>query len=279
MGSSFLITLREGLEAALIIAILIAYLVKTNRRDQTRQVWVGAIAATILCLIAGVIINAAVGGLNGKVEYAVEGLIALTACSVLTWMIFWMRQHSRGLSGELRSKVDASSGTLALVVIAFVAVLREGLETALFLISAENGSASGTAVVFGGVLGLAVSAVLGWLFYKGGHRVNLATFFKYTGILLILFAAGLAGKVIHEAHDLFGLNGWFFDSAWNVQSGPLASGTLHDFLKGLFGWHPQAENLRVITYVVYATVVTRLFLKTQSAPAVTESATPVGAVK
>ena len=279
MGSSFLITLREGLEAALIIAILAAYLVKTNRREEVRQVWIGAGAAAVLCLVAGVIINVAVGGLNGTVEYAVEGLIALTACGVLTWMIFWMRKHSRGLSGELRNKVDASAGTLALVIIAFVAVLREGLETALFLISAENGSASGASVVTGGVIGLATSAVLGWLFYKGGHRVNLAQFFQVTGVLLILFAAGLAGKAVHEFRELADVTGGLYDSAWNVTSGPFADGVVRDFLQGLFGWHPQAEYVRVIIYVAYAMIVTRLFLRTPSAPAVSEAATPVGAVK
>jgi high-affinity iron transporter len=194
-------------------------------------------------------------------------------------MIFWMRSHSRGLSGELRAKVDSSTGTLAIVVIAFVAVLREGLETALFLISAESGSTSGSTVVIGGIIGLGMSAVLGWLFYKGGNRVNLPTFFKYTGILLILFAAGLAGKALHEMHDFFELNGWLFSNAWTVTSGPFASGTLHDFLKGLFGWHPETEKIRHRAYIAYVVIVGRLFLQKQSAPAVTKAATPVGAVK
>ena len=125
---------------------------------------------------------------------------------------------------------------------------------------------------------MAASAVLGWLFYKGGNRVNLAQFFQITGVLLILFAAGLAGKAVHEFRELADVTGGLYDSAWNVTSGPFADGAVRDFLQGLFGWHPQAEYVRVIAYVVYATIVTRLFLRTPSAPAVSEAATPVGAV-
>lgn len=264
MGSSFLITLREGLEASLVLAILCGYLVKTQRRSMMTSVWGGAGAAAGLCLVLGIVINIAVGGLHGKVEYAVETLIALAACCVLTWMVFWMRKHSRGLSGELRQKVDEATSGSAIAVIAFVAVLREGLETALFLLGAENGSNSGTSVVVGGVAGLLISGVLGYLVYLGGNRVNLRKFFLFTGVLLIFFAAGLAGKAVHEFRELLGTeSGWFIEPMWTITSGAFATGSFYDFLKGLLGWSANPERVRVITYVGYLVTTLWLFVRSE----------------
>ena len=126
MGASFLITLREGLEVSLVLAILITYLVRTDRRDAVRSVWMGAAIAAIGCIIVGIIVNAAVGGLHGKSEQAVEGTIAITACAVLTWMVFWMRRNARSIGGELRTRIDLATSAGAIVGIAFVAVVREG---------------------------------------------------------------------------------------------------------------------------------------------------------
>jgi len=274
MGSSFLITLREGLEASLVLAILCGYLVKTDRRKMMGSVWTGAGAAAALCLVLGIIINAAVGGLNGKVEYAVEAFIALAACCVLTWMVFWMRQHSRGLSGELRAKVDAATSSSAIAVIAFVAVLREGLETVLFLISAESGSSSGAQVVIGGLVGLVISGILGYLVFLGGNRVNLRKFFLFTGILLIFFAAGLAGKAVHEFRELFGLeaaDGWLVAPMWTITSGIFASGSVYDFLKGLLGWTANPEKIRVFTYVIYLVTTLTLFVRGERTPVASSS--------
>ncbi len=252
MTTSFLITLREGLEASLIVAILLTYLSKTNRKADARYVWSGTIAAVAACLVAGTAIYLAVDGLHGKVEQAVEGTIALAAAAVLTQMIFWMKKNSQNLSAELRAKVDASAKT-ALFVIAFVAVVREGLETVLFLLSAETASASGVSVVVGGLIGLIVSIILGVAIFAGGRKVNLKQFFNITAVLLILFAAGLAGKAVHEYRELIGWeNGWLVQSAWEISKGSIwESGTFYDFMKGFFGWHYAAENIRVITYFLY----------------------------
>ena len=165
MGSSLIITLREGLEASLIIAILLTYLRKTDRQSDSRAVWLGTGLATLVCLLAGALINVLIDGLHGKVEQAVEGFIALAAVGVLTYMIFWMRTNSRSLGAELRGKVDRSSSA-ALFTIAFVAVLREGLETVLFLLGAETQTASRSSVVIGGVIGLAAAIGIGVLIYK-----------------------------------------------------------------------------------------------------------------
>ena len=261
MGSSFLITLREGLEASLILAILLTYLKKTDRWADARFVWAGTAAAIGICLVAGIAIFIALDGLNGKVEYAVEGFIALSATAVLTHMIFWMRSHARTLGKELRDKVDASVGS-ALAIIAFVAVLREGLETVLFLLSAETATASGSDVVVGGLIGLALSVVIGFGVYRSGNRLNLGTFFNVTAVLLLLFAAGLAGKAVHELRLLISWEaGWLVSSAWTLESGLFASGTFYDFMKGLFGWHKSPENIRVLAYFAYLIPVLLVYLR------------------
>ena len=261
MGSSFLITLREGLEASLILAILLTYLKKTDRWADARFVWAGTAAAIGICLVAGVAIFIALDGLNGKVEYAVEGFIALLATGVLTHMIFWMRSHARTLGKELRDKVDASVGS-ALAIIAFVAVLREGLETVLFLLSAETATASGSDVVVGGLIGLALSVVIGFGVYRSGNRLNLRTFFNVTAVLLLLFAAGLAGKAVHELRLLISWEaGWLVSSAWTLESGLFATGTFYDFMRGLFGWHKNPENIRVLAYFAYLIPVLLVYLR------------------
>ena len=272
MGASFLITLREGLEVSLVLAILISYLVKTGRADETGAVWKGTGLAALLCVVVGIIINAAVGGLHGTAEQLVEGFIAVAAAIVLTWMIFWMRTNARTLGSELRQKVDAATTVSALAAIAFVATVREGLETVLFLLSAETGSSSGAEVVVGGLAGLVVSAILGWIIYKGGNRMNLRRFFQVTGVLLILFAAGLVGKAFHEFREALDLHsGGLIDPAWTVESGLWAKGTFYDFMKGFFGWHKETEWIRLIAYFAYLVPVMWLFLKKPSTKAAEQS--------
>lgn len=261
MGSSFLITLREGLEASLIVAILLTYLTKTNRKADARYVWWGTAVAGLSCFVAGTIVYLALDGLNGKVEMATEGTIALVSAAVLTQMIFWMRSNSQSLSTELRAKVDASAKT-ALFTIAFVAVVREGLETVLFLLSAETTSTSGSSVVIGGLIGLVASVVLGVAIFVGGRKIDIKKFFTVTAVLLIMFAAGLAGKSIHEYRELIGWeNGWLVQSAWTMNSGMWSSGTFYDFMKGFFGWHNAAENIRVITYFAFLAPTLYFYLR------------------
>ncbi len=255
MGAAFLITLREGLEISLVLAIILAYIDHRPEPGLNRRVWTGTAAATLACILGGWIIFAAVGGLHGKSEQAVEGVLALTAVLVLTWMIFWMRANARGLSSDLHQKVDAAitSSPGALIFVSFVAVAREGLETVLFLAGAETGSSNGTEVVIGGLIGLILSSIVGVIIYKGSSRVNLAAFFKWTGALLVLFAAGLFAKGIHEFRQLLDTNtSAIADQVWTITSGPLSHGhTIHDFLKGLFGWSPTPERIRVLAYIAY----------------------------
>jgi len=192
----------------------------------------------------------------------VEGFLALAAMLVLTQMIFWMRANARNMTSDLRKKVETSSRT-TLIVIAFVAVAREGLETALFLLSAKTETASGSTVVIGGLIGLVVSIAIGIAIYRAGSRVNLKTFFNVTAVLLLLFAAGLAGKAVHELRELIGWEtGYLVSSAWTVDAGIWsAGGTFYDFMKGLFGWHANPERIRVIAYFVYLIPVLALYLR------------------
>jgi high-affinity iron transporter len=176
-------------------------------------------------------------------------------------MLFWMRKNSQNISAELRAKVDKSAKT-ALFTIAFVAVVREGLETVLFLLSAETTSTSGSSVVIGGLIGLVAAIVLGLAIFAGGRKIDLKKFFTVTAVLLILFAAGLAGKSVHEYREFLGWeNGWLMQPAWNVESGMWSSGTFYDFVKGFFGWHKAAENIRVITYFAFLAPTLYFYLR------------------
>jgi len=255
MGSSLLITLREGLEVALVLAIIAAYLRKSGRGDRLADMWMGASLAGLACVIAGVAFNRLVGEFEGKWEQFIEGSLAFAAVGVLTWMIFWMRGHARGIASELHQKIDATvdGSRIALITIAFVAVGREGFETVLFLLGAETSSASGAQVVVGGLIGLALSAMLGVVFWFGSERIDLRKFFSATGLLLILFAAGLFAKGVHEFREFFELDGaWYSTSMWEVTAGPFAEGTTtYDFMKGLFGWSADPERIRVLAYVAF----------------------------
>ena len=143
---------------------------------------------------------------------------------------------------------------------------REGFETVLFLLGAEAGGSRGAHVVVGGTVGLAIAAVVGVLIYRFGRQINLQSFFKYTGILLIVFAAGLVGKAVHEACDLWSLQGSLVDPLWTIRTGPLAHGTTFDFLSGLFGWTNEPEGVRVAAYLIYLVVALWLFLRTDRTP-------------
>jgi high-affinity iron transporter len=274
VGSALLLTLREGLEAALIVAIVLAYLKRLDRESDFRSVWMGTGAAIALSVIAGIIVFNVLGGLEGRNEEITEGVIAFTAAGVLTWMIFWMARQARHIKGELQAKVDvavAAGSGVALASIAFVAVLREGLETALFLLSTGVGSESNGGQLLGGLIGLSVAAGIGYLVYRGSRRVNLRVFFRYTGILILFFAAGLVAKGVHEFQEvgwIGTLNEHVFDISSITALNPDAS-TFGEFLKGLFGWSPNPSIEMLAVYFLYLIPVGIAFLGlTRNVPAV-----------
>jgi FTR1 family protein len=205
---TFVIGLREGLEAALIVGIVAAFLAQQGRRDALRWVWIGVAAAAVLCFGVGVLLRIAGEELPRKEQEGLETVIAIVAVGFVTWMIVWMKQHARTLSSDLRSSAAAALATgsaFGLVAMAFLAVLREGLETAVFLVAAFNASGNTTSAAAGAVLGLVIAIGIGAGIYKGGISLNLTKFFKFTGVLLAFVAAGLLSRALHTAHEA----GWF----------------------------------------------------------------------
>ena len=261
MGAAFLITLREGLEAALIVAIVMAYLRQLGRADQFGWVAAGVLAGVAVSLAAGAGVYVAVGELEGRAEELTEGIIALVAAAVLTWMIFWMRRQARSIGGELRSRVDqalAGGAVLGLASIVFVGVVREGLETALFLLAVIfDSSAVSTAI--GAFAGLALAVALGYGIYRGGQRINLRLFFQITGGLIIVVAAGLFAKGVHELQEA-GVFDTLLAPVWDVEANPIVGhGHFAAFLKGLFGWSPEPSVEQLAVWGLYLTTACWFF--------------------
>jgi high-affinity iron transporter len=285
VAESFLIALREGFEAALIVAIVLAF-VRWRAPALTRAVWLGTAAALVVAVAVGITLQLTIDGLEGEARLRTFGVICLAAAGLLTWMIFWMRRHARSLKGELEGRASeaiAVGSAFGLGLVAFTAVLREGLETALFLLSTAASATRGE-IIAGTLLGLAGACVLGMIVYAGSHKLNLRRFFQITGLLIIMFAAGLVARAVQlfqAAGDLATLN----DAAYNLtgirwltvetQSGR--------FLAGIFGWDPRPSIEQVVAYFAYLIPALVFFFrppKSAPAPAVaapaTEPAAPVG---
>ena len=248
--STFLIMLREGAEAALIVAILLAYLRTLDQQEARRWVWAGVGAAVTIAAGAGVALFAIVGPLEGRAEEIVEGIAALAAAVVLTWMIFWIAAWSRGLRSRLEAGVDdALQGAdgIALAAVGFFAVLREGLESALFLLSTTADAASPWTHVVGGVGGIAGAGAIGYLVYRGGRHLDVRLFFRTTGVLIVMFAAGLVGKAVHEFGEA-DLLPTLIDPVWQVGSG---EGLVARIAQDVFGWVSAPSLLRVLAYWAY----------------------------
>jgi high-affinity iron transporter len=261
MLATFFLMLREGLEAALIVGIVAAYLVKIGRRDALPRVALGVGAAIGLSIAIGVVVTLTIEELPEIVQATAEAIAALVAVGVLTWMLFWMRRQGRALKGELEHGVDlalSDGRTTALVALAFAAVIREGVETVLFLIPVLSFNGTGVETVLGGLFGLAAAFGVGWAIFVAGRRVNLRRFFTVTGTVLIFVAAGLVAFAIHELGSAglitntgvaFELGGWLADDS------PVGS-----ILHGLFGYRSAPSVLEVLGYLAYLIPVLVLFV-------------------
>ncbi len=202
MLTSLLITLREGLEAALIVGIILAYLAKTGRAGLSRYAWLGVGTAVVVSVAAGAAIYVTAGDLKGRSEQIFEGSAIFLAAAVLTWVIFWMRREAANVRTGLQSQIDsnlARGSRLGLATLSFVAVAREGVETVLFLFAASRTAESPVWATVGGLLGLAIAIGIGFVLYRGAARLNLRAFFNVTSIILIVFAAGMLAHAAHEA--------------------------------------------------------------------------------
>lgn len=261
----FLILLREGLEAALVVGIVVGYLIKVGRRDALRWVWIGIVAALATSLGLGILVFITIGDLPSAVQEPIEGIAAVFAVGVLTWMLFWMRRQGRAIKGELEGQLDAAlrtGSTAALVGLAFVAIVREGLETALFLLALFRSAAAtdqlSPALPLAGLAGLGVAVLLGTAIVRGAIRLNLRRFFSVTGVVILFVAAGLVASAI----------GAFVDAGWLPTGAPVLnlSGVLPEtspigaLLAGMFGYRAQPTMLQLVGYFGYLVPVLAYFL-------------------
>jgi high-affinity iron transporter len=254
MIPTFVITLREGVEASLIVGIIAAFLVKEGRQDAMRQMWIGVGIAIVLCTAVGVGLDLVGEQLPQKEQEGLETIIGIVAVAAVTYMIIWMRRHARSIKGTLEGEAAsalATGSTMALVGMAFLAVLREGFETSVFLLAAFQDSTDTTAAGAGAVLGLVAAIAIGFGLYRGGVRINLTRFFRITGLVLVFVAAGLLASAAHTAHEAGWINGFqgqAIDLSWLVQPGTI-TGSL---LTGMLGLQPTPTQVEVAVYLLYA---------------------------
>ncbi|MFI1416763.1 iron uptake transporter permease EfeU [Streptomyces sp. NPDC020731] len=262
MFSNYLIGLREGLEASLVVCILIAYLVKTGRRDALKPVWAGIGVAITVALGFGCALEFGSQELTFEAQEALGGSLSVLAVCLVTWMVFWMRRTARHLKAELHGRLDAAlaMGTGALVVTAFLAVGREGLETALFVWASVHAAGDGSPrPLIGVALGLATAVLLGWLFYRGALRIDLAKFFTWTGALLVVVAAGVLAYGFHDLQEADWLPG-LTDLAFDVSGTVPPDSWYGTLLKGVFNFQPDPTVLQVTVWLLYLVPTLALFL-------------------
>jgi high-affinity iron transporter len=268
---NYLIGLREGLEASLVVSILVAYLVKSGNRKALPPVWGGVGTAIVLAVGFGIALTVASGEMQFKTQETFGGVLSIIAVGLVTWMVFWMRRTARFMKAELEGKLEGalSMGGGALFAVAFLAVGREGLETALFLWTNITNANNSTEPIIGAVLGLITAALLGYLLYRGGLKLNLKRFFTITGAALIVVAAGVFGYGFHdlqEASILPGLSTLAFEpSTWFGGLGEAGRWT-QTALQGVFNLTPQVTVAQAVAWVVYIVPVMFLFLRPGKPP-------------
>ncbi len=256
MIPGFLIALREGLEAALIVGLTLGVLTKMDRRGYHTAVWSGVVAAGVISVGAAGLLYLLGTNFEGEAEKVFEGATMIVAAGVLTWMIYWMQGQSRQLKQGLESDVRLAAErgqSVGLFLIAFIAVLREGIETALFL-TANALSTSARQTFIGGLFGLFTAGFLGWVIFTTAVRLNVRRFFQVTSVLLILFAAGLFAHGVHEFIEV----GWIppiIDPVWDLNSILSEDSIAGMFLKALFGYNEDPSLSEVLAYVGYYLMV------------------------
>jgi high-affinity iron transporter len=270
--ANFLIGLREGLEATLVVSILIAYLVKTGRRDRLPPVFAGVGAAVALSLTIGAVLTFGSQSLSYVAQEGFGGAMSFLAVVLVTFMIFWMRKASRSMKGDLQDRVDQAiaMGTGALVGTAFVAVAREGIETALFVWPAVQAAGSGWGPLVGVTLGLATAVVIGYLLYRRAIAFNLGTFFTWTGAALVIVAGGVLAYGIAEFQEIDWLPGKA-SIAFDLSNVIAPDGFVAALLRGILNLHPTTSWLQAIAWLLYVVPVMIFFLRPQRA-----GATPAG---
>ena len=260
MLANFLIGLREGLEASLIVGILIAFALKVNRRDLIGRIWTGVGAAVLVSLGTGAAIFFILAEAGDAVEPLIVGSLSILAAGLLTWMIFWMAKTARNLKGSLEGSMQAglSQGGFVIAFVAFTAVVREGVETAVFIWASMNSTGDGIAALFTAFAGIAVAVALGWIIYRGLLRINLAIFFQWTSVILIVVAAGILAYGVHEFQEvgLLPAGAPVYDAtAWLGKETVVGS-----LLYGLFSYRANPSLLELMTWVVYLVPTLTIFV-------------------
>jgi len=249
--ANLIIGFREGLEAALIIGILAAYLVKLDRKRELGKLWFGVIAAIAVSVTLGVILGVLVENVPEGTNELIAGITSIIAVIFVTWMIFWMAQQSKALSKELRAQVDeAQKSAWAIAGIAFLAVIREGIETSVFLWSSSRASGADTYPLVGALLGFGAATILGYAIYRGAVKLNLSKFFAYTGSFLILVAAGILCYGIHELQEI-GLIPFLTATSYDISGIIPEGGVLDTFLRGTISFRSAPSLLESIAWVLY----------------------------
>jgi len=282
--ATFLIGLREGLEAALVVGILVAYLTRLDRRDALPRLWAGVGLAVALALAIGAVFTFGAYMLTFEAQELLGGGLSLLAVAMVTWMIFWMQRAGRTLKAGLEGGVDKAlrGGVWALVAIGFVSVAREGVETTLLLWSMVQSFGDAPTALLGALLGLAAAVVLGWLIARGMLRLDLSRFFTWTGGFLVVVAAGVLAYAFHDLQEAGALSGPFasgapvdaatglvatgwagfpFGWAFDVSSVIAPGGPLAALLQATIGFMPQMTWLQVLAWIAYVVVVVPLFVR------------------
>jgi high-affinity iron transporter len=263
---SGLIGLREGLEAAIVVTILVAFLVKSERRDALKWVWLGVAAAIVMTVAVFLVIQFGENTISGLAAEAIAGVASLVAVAIVTTMVLWMKKAAASISGELRSDMERAleTGSLAVLALAFLAVGREGVETALFMVGYAEAQTAWP--LLGLVVGVVVAAAIAYGMYAGAVRINLAKFFKYTGVFLIVVAAGIMSYGIGALQTVgwlpglsakaFDISAWFDWSSW-----------YGEIIQGVFNITPTPTVLQLAAWLAYLVIVLTIFLRPTKAPA------------
>lgn len=279
MFANYMIGLREGLEAALIIAILVAYLVKLGQREALPRLWAGVVLALGLSVVFGALLTFTGANLSDEAQENFAGAMSLVAVGLITWMIFWMAFHARHIKGHLQGEVDKAlaKSTWAIAIVGFIAVAREGLETALFLFAgAQSSGESGATPLVGALLGIATAVVIGLLLYRGALKLNLSSLFMWTGALLVVIAAGVLRYGVHELQEtgvLPGKDNYVLDLTGSVDP----AGLIASLVRAFFNVVPAMTALEIIAWALYIAIVMPLFfwvIKRNKRPAASAAPAP-----
>ena len=276
LTTGLLTGLREGVESALIVSIILAYLARTGNTRRFGRIWLGAGAALLISAAVGAILWISIGGLKAPAEQYFEGTTMLLAAAVVTWMLFWMRRTAANIKGELQAGVDRAltdGSVWALSILAFTAVVREGIETSLFLLgqatAATTEHAGAASTLVGALIGILIATLLGYGFYRGARVINLARFFRWTGVALIFIAGGLVSHAAHEFIDagLIGVGtATAFDISRVLPDTPESGHLLGQLLRAVFGYSATPEWTTLLTWLAYVVGVLALYMRPTKPP-------------